>query len=285
MSLGKLVEEHNYAFEWSRDAGPRLSDASGQRVPLQVRNRVPIISSPMGQALASFLQASSDEFFEEHLTTMFEEFDATLTEGQRKAIAASGAKVASGVPHELLHQPADPACAICMQGKMSKVPARRACVDDSEETTLAKRPGDRVHVDTVGPTKPGIHGETCAQVARDEFCDFLVATPLRDKSAQASWNAFAQAFDADANEVKCIRTDNGSEFKGEFDEQVRKRGIKREFSLPYRPQTNARAECFHRSMANGARCLMLQARMPYVFWTFCIVFWCYTYARLPGTHG
>ena len=85
--------------------------------------------------------------------------------------------------------------------------------------------------------------------------------------------------------VLCCRTDNGGEFDAEFDMQLKQQRIRHERSLPRRPQTNARAERFHRTLAEGMRSLMLMSGLPYVFWAFCLAAFVYLDARSPTADG
>ena len=85
--------------------------------------------------------------------------------------------------------------------------------------------------------------------------------------------------------VLCCRTDNGGEFDAESDTQLKQQRIRHECSLPYRPQTNARAERFHRTLAEGMRSLMLMSGLPDVFWAFCLAALGYLYARSPTPDG
>ena len=79
----------------------------------------------------------------------------------------------------------------------------------------------------------------------------------------------------------CCRTDNGGEFDAELDTQLKQQRIRHECRLPYRPQTNARAERFHRTLAEGMRSLMLMSGLPDVFGAFCLAAFGYLYARSP----
>ena len=51
------------------------------------------------------------------------------------------------------------------------------------------------------------------------------------------------------------------------------------------PQTNSKAERFHRTVAEGMACLFVASGVPCVFWTFCLMAFLGVYARSPGTGG
>ena len=86
-------------------------------------------------------------------------------------------------------------------------------------------------------------------------------------------------------QIRSVRTDNGGEFDGHFHEHMVVSKIRHERSLPNRPQTNARAERFHRTFAEGMRSLMLMSGVPYVFWPFCVAAFVFLYARTAPASG
>jgi transposase InsO family protein len=63
--------------------------------------------------------------------------------------------------------------------------------------------------------------------------------------------------------VKCLRSDNGTEFTSEpFQSLLLKHSIKHEKSAPYLPHQNGTAERGWRSIFEIARCLLMQAALP-----------------------
>ena len=141
--------------------------------------------------------------------------------------------------------------------------------------------GERIHCDLVGPTKASLNGEMYAIVTRDEATGHPSVRPLRSKTAAetaAAWNDMPGGLNPP---VLCCRTDNEGEFDAEFDMQLKQQRIRHERSLPHRPQTNARAERFHRILAEGMRSLMLMSG----FWAFCLAALVYLYARSPTADG
>ena len=103
-------------------------------------------------------------------------------------------------------------------------------------------------------------------VTRDEATNYPSVRVLRNKSSEeivAAWKDMYGEL-----QIRSVRTDNGSEFDGHFHEHMLVSRIRHERSPPNRPQTNARAERFHRTLAEGMRSLMLMSGVPYVFWHF-----------------
>ena len=71
--------------------------------------------------------------------------------------------------------------------------------------------------------------------------------------------------------VKCMRSDQGSEFtEKKFKNLLRINKIKHEFSAPYSPHQNGTVERSWRSIFEIARCLILEAQLPKYLWTYAV---------------
>jgi Reverse transcriptase (RNA-dependent DNA polymerase)./Integrase core domain. len=67
--------------------------------------------------------------------------------------------------------------------------------------------------------------------------------------------------------LKCLQSDNGTEYLSkEFDEYLRKHGIKRRLAIAYNPEQNGTAERKNRTLLEMARCLLIQSGLPSSFW-------------------
>ncbi|KAJ4718977.1 Retrovirus-related Pol polyprotein from transposon TNT 1-94 [Melia azedarach] len=66
--------------------------------------------------------------------------------------------------------------------------------------------------------------------------------------------------------LKCIRTDNGGEYSGPFDEYCRQLGIRHQKTPPKTPQLNGLAERMNRTLVERVRCLLSQAQLSISFW-------------------
>ena len=58
--------------------------------------------------------------------------------------------------------------------------------------------------------------------------------------------------------LKCIRSDNGGEYKGPFENYCRFHGIRLEKTVPKTPQQNG--------MAERIRCMLSHTKLPKSFW-------------------
>ena len=101
-------------------------------------------------------------------------------------------------------------------------------------------------------------------MARDDTIDYPYVAPIPSKRPVDVRNALAKILGATV--PKSIRTDNGGEFEKEFADWLAVKGIVHPKSLPYRPQTNARAARWNRTLGDGIRTLLTAYGMPYSFW-------------------
>ena len=61
--------------------------------------------------------------------------------------------------------------------------------------------------------------------------------------------------------LKCIRTDNGGEYTGPFDEYCIQQGIRHQKTPPKTPQLNGLAERMNRTLVERVRCLLSQSQL------------------------
>lgn len=71
--------------------------------------------------------------------------------------------------------------------------------------------------------------------------------------------------------IKCIRSDNSTEFTGqEFQSLLRRNGIRHETSAPYSPHQNGTVERVWRTLFEMARCMLLESNLPKQLWTYVV---------------
>ena len=66
--------------------------------------------------------------------------------------------------------------------------------------------------------------------------------------------------------MKCIRTDNGGEFCGPFDEYCKNQGIRHQNTPPKTPQPNGLAERMNTNLMERVRSLLFEGKLPKSFW-------------------
>ncbi|PKI65433.1 hypothetical protein CRG98_014172 [Punica granatum] len=66
--------------------------------------------------------------------------------------------------------------------------------------------------------------------------------------------------------LKCVRADNGDEYRGPFENYCRSHGIKLEKTVPKTPQQNGLAERINRTIVERVRCMLSQAKLSKSFW-------------------
>ena len=109
-----------------------------------------------------------------------------------------------------------------------------------------EHPGEMVHTDS--SVLPLLRGEAITTpreylyVFIDDCSRFLFADILPDQTSWSAAIALDEAFIMMPFAIKVMYSDNGKEFKGAFKELCIKQDIKQQFTKPYRPQTNGKAE-------------------------------------------
>jgi len=66
--------------------------------------------------------------------------------------------------------------------------------------------------------------------------------------------------------LKCIRSDNGGEYRGPFDVYCRQHGIRHKKTPPKTPQLNGLAERMNKTLVERVTCMLSEAKLPKHFW-------------------
>lgn len=83
--------------------------------------------------------------------------------------------------------------------------------------------------------------------------------------------------------IKCIQSDNGKEYCNiDFDQYLKKCGIKRRLTVPHTPEQNGVAERRNRTLTEMARCLLIQSGLPPSFWAEAVATANYLRNRCPS---
>lgn len=148
-------------------------------------------------------------------------------------------------------------------------------------------PLDLLHMDVWGPVRvTGNKGEKYYLSITDDFSRKVSVYPMREKS---------QVFDIFVRHitraerfldrtVKCIRSDNGTEFvNSEFKKFCDRNGIKHEVTNLYTPEQNGVSERWNQTLLDGARTILAESDLDQSYWPEAILFFTYTWNRLCHT--
>ena len=119
-------------------------------------------------------------------------------------------------------------CEVCTQGKFTQTRNR-------EPDRKAEKPLELVHTDLTGPMSTlSIEGHGYAQSFTDDYSGTVMVYFLKSKSDTVQATERFLADIAPYGEVKCIRSDNGTEFTSrDFQALLTKNRIRHETSAPY----------------------------------------------------
>ena len=173
----------------------------------------------------------------------------------------------------------DLVCHPCRHGKM--VAASHPPVTQ----VMTTRPGELLHMDTVGPARVRSEGgKWYVLVIVDDFSRYSWVFFMEGKD-----EAFSHARDLilrlqtelPKNAIRAIRSDNGTEFKNsQFDTFCASLGLEHQFSSPYVPQQNGVVERKNRTLVEMARTMLDEHRTPRRYWAEAINTACHVSNRI-----
>ena len=176
------------------------------------------------------------------------------------------------------HKP-DKECHVCIEGKFTQTRNRNA-------TEKVNTPLELVNTDLTGPvTNESINDYRYMQSFTDVCTGAVFTYFLKAKSdaVQATEKFLADV--APYGTVKCIRSDNGTEFTNrEFQTLLRKNKIRHETSCPYSPHQNGIAEREGRTLFEMARCKLIDSNLPKSLWHYAVQEAAYTRNRCFNKH-
>ena len=156
-------------------------------------------------------------------------------------------------------------CNVCQLGKMTQHISREA-------DKRATHPLELVHTDLSGPIDPIAKDNfRYAITFVDDYSGAIVVYFLKFKSDAAKALEKYISDSAPYGKIKCIRSDNGTEFTShEFESVLIKNQISHQFSSPYSPHQNGTAERSWRTLFEMGRCLLLEAELPKKLWAYAV---------------
>lgn len=156
-----------------------------------------------------------------------------------------------------------PPCKVCSEAKLTALPFPKKSHRSNELLNI-------VHTDVCGPFKVESKGRAKYFVTfTDDFSRWTEVRFIRQKSEVFQVFKEYKAFVEKQTEkrIKCVQSDNGGEFcSEEINNFLKKEGIIHRLTVPYTPQQNGVSERKNRTLVEGARCLLIQSKLPTSFW-------------------
>ncbi|SGZ30843.1 BQ5605_C046g12242 [Microbotryum silenes-dioicae] len=153
-------------------------------------------------------------------------------------------------------------CNACLGSKGHRLP-----FPDSESHS-PERLG-LVHSDVLSFPTPSLTGKRYLVTFLDDHSRKLWAYAIDHKSdVFPIFQTWLAEVELETNaRLRILRTDNGGEYRSNaFTEFCKSKGIRRQYSIPYTPQQNGRAERVNLSIVEGVLALLADARLPATFW-------------------
>lgn len=155
-------------------------------------------------------------------------------------------------------------CEICISQKQTCTPFPKGSADRTSELL------EIVHTDVCGPMRQQSFGGKKYFVTfiddKSRWCEvYFIANKSDVLRVFKEYKAYVEKFTG--NKIKNLQSDNGREYvNNEFDDFLKKEGIRRRLTVPYTPQQNGISERKNRTLIEMARCMMHQAGSPPAFW-------------------
>ena len=172
----------------------------------------------------------------------------------------------------------DEHCIACLKGKQHKVSYKS--IDEFKTTACLQL----LHMDLFGPVRVMSLGKKkyCLVIV-DDFSRFVWTFFLHSKDEAASEiiNFIVYAEKQYTLPVKCVRSDNGTEFKNStLIDFYTSKGIKRQYSVPRTPEQNGVVERKNRTLIEAARSMIADSGLPLTFWAEAVNTACYVQNRV-----
>lgn len=153
-------------------------------------------------------------------------------------------------------------CSACISGKMNRLPFG---------TRLrSKRLLEIIHTDVCGPITPASFDDNKYFVTFiDDFSNFTMVYLMKHKSEVFTYfREYVEMVQSMfCHRISKLRCDNGGEYVSkEFVNYCRDKGIILDYTVPYTPQHNGKAERMNRSLVERSRAMISDSGVPKEFW-------------------
>ena len=125
------------------------------------------------------------------------------------------------------------------------------------ENYQAGHPGDRIHMDLLGPFCESASGKRYVLMVIDQFTRWLEIIPLVTQDAQSVTQAFFEQYVVRFGVPVMIHTDQGRNFEGDlFQAFCALLEVVKTRTTPYRPSSNGQVERYNQLVLNFLRCFL-----------------------------
>lgn len=171
-------------------------------------------------------------------------------------------------------------CESCINGKMTRLPFKTRKRSSSFL--------EIVHSDVCGPITPTSHDDNkFFMTFIDDYSNFVYVYIIKNKSEVFNcFREYAQMVQTKFRKrISTLRCDNGREYySNEFKNYCKENGTVIDYTVPYTPQQNGKAERFNRSLVEKARSMMSDSNVPKHFWNEAIRTAAYLLNRSPNVN-
>jgi hypothetical protein len=176
-------------------------------------------------------------------------------------------------------------CDICLTSKGTSLAFNKKVALDQGKYEK----GEFMHSDYCGPMKTvGLSGEVGFWTYIDDKTSRVVVIlkKAQVKQDDVFEKHVAMVERQTGNKLKKFRCDNGTEYQSNrFLKYLDSNGVLLDATNPYTPQQNGKAERFNRTLVEMSRCMLKEAKLPFIYWPFAIMTAAYIRNRCPTTVG
>ncbi|GJS30144.1 ribonuclease H-like domain-containing protein [Tanacetum coccineum] len=170
----------------------------------------------------------------------------------------------------------DQTCVACLKGKQHKA----SCTSKVQNSVT--QPLFMLHMDLFGPTfVSSLMDKKYCLVVTDDYSSWVLFLASKDETSGILKKFITEIENLVEKKVKVIRCDNGTEFKNRvMNEFCEQKGIKREYNVARTPQQNGVAERRNRTLIEAARTMLIDSKLPIIFWAEAVNTACYVQNRV-----
>jgi len=154
-------------------------------------------------------------------------------------------------------------CTECIYGKQCIVNFQRSSDPSRRHEVL-----ELVHANVCAPSEKSLGGAYYFVTFIDDHSGrvyvYLLKTKDQVLSAFKEFHALVEC--ETTKELKCLKADNGEEYRGPFEAYCKMCGIKMMKTPPKTPQLNGVTKRMNRTIENKVRCMLQGANLPKSYW-------------------